>query len=195
MSANTRLVSFVLPVHHSRPRVPIIGRRSSNEMVEKHGQIVTCVSIGKGHGRTREMSITECMTQHDGILNVVRPIRPVGVLLNQRLKDNVRSFVGIRGNIVVVEFEMLEKCGVAHIGYAVARRLLVALSVDQEVGAFVTIGTQQQRTFLEEYRRDRRTTRETLTLKLPVLSIVTGFCGRNVPSTTGMSRKKIGPPS
>lgn len=118
-------------------------------MIEEHGQIVTCISIGKGHSRTREMSITECMTQHDSILNVVRPIRPVGVLLNQRLKDNVRSFVGIRGNIVVVEFEMLEKRSVAHIGYTVARRLLVALSVDQEVGTFVTVGTQQQRTFLE----------------------------------------------
>ena len=120
-------------------------------MIEEHGQIVTGIGIGKRHGRTREMSITECMIQHDSILNVVRPIRPVGVLVNQRLKDNVRRFVRIGGNIVVVEFEMLEKCGVAHIGYAIAGRLLVALSVDQEVRAFVTIGAQQQRTFLDEW--------------------------------------------
>ena len=43
---------------------------------------------------------------------------------------------------------MFDERGIIHIGLHVTRGLLVSLSVDHEVRTFVSIGTEEQRTFL-----------------------------------------------
>jgi hypothetical protein len=144
--------SFVcqrLPVHHTGPRMPVASRRSSHEMIVEHGHVLHCIRIGQCHCRTSEMSIADGLTQHHRISHIVGPIGPVGILLNQRLKNDTRRFVRIRRNIIIVQFKMFDERLVAHIGHHVARRFLVALSINHEIRAFVSIGTQEKRTFLD----------------------------------------------
>ena len=82
ISRSSLSLSF-LPVHHSRPRMPIVRRGSGDEMIEEHRKVLHGVSIGDGHCRTSEMSIANGMTQHHGVVNVVTPVGPIGVFLDQ----------------------------------------------------------------------------------------------------------------
>ena len=128
--------------------MPVVGRRSSHEMIEKHREIVHGIDIGNGDGRTGEMSIANGVAEHHGVVHVVAPVRPIGVFLDQRLEDDRRSFGRIGRNIIVIQFQMFDKRGITDVGLHVARRLLVPLSVNHKVRTFVPIGTEQQRTFL-----------------------------------------------
>lgn len=118
-------------------------------MIEINGHVQTGIGIGDGHGRTSEMGITDSIAEKNSIANVVRPVGPIGVLVDQGLQDDARRFEGIGGYVSVVELQVFDECGITDIGHDVARRLLVSLSIDEEIGAFVSVGSQENRTFLE----------------------------------------------
>lgn len=71
------------PMHHSCPRMPIVRRGSGDEVIEEHRKVLHGIRIGDRHCRTSEMSIANGMTQHHGVVNVVTPIGPIGVFLDQ----------------------------------------------------------------------------------------------------------------
>ena len=124
-------------------------------MVEIDGHVLTGVGVGHGDRRAGEMRVPDSVAEQHGIANVVRPVGPIGVLVDQGLQDDARSFEGIGGNVGVVELQVFEERGVTDIGHGVARGLLVPLSVDEEIRAFVSIGSQKNRTFLNRNRRSR----------------------------------------
>ena len=137
-----------LRVHDTCPRVPIADGGFGHEMIEIHGHMLDGICIRHSNSGTSEVRVAQCVTQYDGIPNIICPITPVRVLVNQRLKNDARSFEWVRWNVCVVEFQVFEECSIIDIRQGIAGSLLVTLSVDHEIRAFVTVGTEQNGTFL-----------------------------------------------
>ena len=137
-----------LRVHDTCPRVPIADGGFGHEMIEIHGHMLDGICIRNSDCGTSEVRVAHCVTQDNGITNVICPIAPVRVLVNQRLKQDARSFEWVRRDVCVVEFQVFEECRIVDIGQSVAGSFLVTLSIDHEIRAFVTVGTQQNGTFL-----------------------------------------------
>lgn len=122
-------------------------------MVEEDVHAVHRIGIGHSYCWTGEMGVADGIAENDGIANIVRPIAPIGVLVNQRLQNNTRRFEWICRNVSVIKFQMFQKCGITDIGLGVTWSFFVSLSIDHKIRAFVTIGTEKQRTFLKTERK------------------------------------------